>query len=109
VLTNADAEGQPRRSKEVSGSRADQRRAAAEKRIEVAPLRRRVIETEQTIERLSREIARIDAALAVPGLFARDAAAAAALSKARAEAVAALGKAENDWLAASTELEAAMA
>jgi ATP-binding cassette subfamily F protein 3 len=110
VLTNADAEAQPpRRLKDASGSRAGQRRAAAEKRIEVAPLRRRVIEAEQTIERLSREIARIDAALAGPGLFARDPAAAAALSKARAEAVAALGRAENDWLAASTELEAAMA
>jgi len=109
VLTNADAEGQPRRPKETSGSRADQRRAAAEKRIEVAPLRRRVVEAEQTIERLSREIARIDAALAVPGLFVRDPPVAAALSKARAEAVASLGRAENDWLAASTELEAAMA
>jgi ATP-binding cassette subfamily F protein 3 len=109
VLTNADAEGQRRRSKETSSSRADQRRAAAEKRIEVAPLRRRVIDAEKTIERLSREIARLDAALAVPGLFTRDPAAAAALSKARAAAVASLGNAENDWLAASAELEAAMA
>jgi ATP-binding cassette subfamily F protein 3 len=110
VFTKTDAEAQPpRRLKEASGSRADQRRAAAEKRIEVAPLRRRVVEAEQTIERLSREIARIDATLAVPGLFARDAAAAAALSKARAEAVAALGKAENDWLTASAAIEAAMA
>src|SRR5205085_415034 len=70
VLTKTDAEVQmPRRLKGASGRRADQRRAAAEKRIEVAPLRRRVVEAEQTIERLSREIARIDAALAVPGLF----------------------------------------
>src|SRR6516165_200270 len=67
------------------------------------------ISAEPTIERLSREIARIDAALAVPGLFVRDPPVAAALSKARAEAVASLGRAENDWLAASTELEAAMA
>ena len=44
-----------------------------------------------------------------PGLFARDPAKAAALAKARAEAAHALARAEDDWLAASAEMEAAMA
>ena len=59
------------------------------------------------VARLTEEIGRIDASLAEPGLFARDPAKAAALAKARADHVAALAKAEEDWLEASTELEAA--
>ena len=87
-------------------SRADARRAAAEKRVELAPLRRRIADAEAAVARLNAEIARIDAALAEPGLFARDPAKAAALAKARAEC-AALAKAEEDWLEASAENEAA--
>ena len=72
-------------------------------------MRRRIAAAERIVERLTGEISRIDAALAAPGLFGRDPAAAAALSKSRAETVAALAEAENEWFAASAELEAAMA
>jgi len=88
-------------------ARADARRAAAERRVELAPLRRRITAAEAVVARLNEEIGRIDAALAEPGLFTRDSAKAAALAKARADHVAALAKAEEDWLEASTELEAA--
>ena len=90
-------------------SRAEARRAAAEKRAELAPLRRRLAVAETAIGRLTDDIARIDAALAAPGLFARDPQQAATLSKARAEAAASLARAEEDWLAASAEIETAMA
>jgi ATP-binding cassette subfamily F protein 3 len=110
VLAGAPADGPSRPdAKESPGSRAEQRRAAAQMRIELAPVRRRIADAERTMELLSGKIARIDAQLAAPGLFARDPAKAAALSKARVEAVAALGGAENEWLAASAELEAAVA
>jgi ATP-binding cassette subfamily F protein 3 len=89
--------------------RAEQRRAAAEKRIELAPIRKRIADADKTVQRLTEEIARIDAALAEPTLFARDPAKAATLSKSRAEAVTALARAEDEWLAASEALEAAMA
>jgi ATP-binding cassette subfamily F protein 3 len=72
-------------------------------------LRRRIGEAEKSLQRLSAEVARLDAALAAPGLFARDPAGAAGLAKARADAAAALAKAEEDWLAASAEYEAASA
>ncbi len=85
--------------------RADIRRAAAQMRVELAPLRRRIAEAESAVKRLTEEIARIDVALAEPGLFARDPPRAAALAKARADAVEALSGAEDDWLAASAELE----
>src|SRR5262249_7578513 len=84
--------------------RAEIRRAAAEKRIELAPLRRRVTEAEKAVNRIAAEIARID--LALTELFARDPAKAATLSKERARHASALAAAEEDWLAASAELEA---
>ena len=90
-------------------NRTELRRAAAEKRVELAPLRRRIADAEAAVKRLTEEISRTEAALAAPGLFARDPAKAAALSKARAAAAEELAQAEDDWLAASTELEAAMA
>jgi ATP-binding cassette subfamily F protein 3 len=89
--------------------RAEIRRAAAQTRAELAPLRRRIGEAEKSLQRLSAEVTRLDAALAAPGLFARDPAQAAGLAKARADAAAALAKAEEDWLAASAEYEAASA
>ena len=82
--------------------RADLRRAAAEKRVELAPLRRRIADAESAIEHLNAEIARIDAILAGSGLFAHDPAKAADLAKARADHASALTKAEEDWLEAST-------
>ena len=89
-------------------ARANARRTAAEKRTELAPLRRRITEAEAAAARLSEDIRRIDAALAEPGLFARDPAQAAALAKTRADRVDALAKAEEDWLEASATFEAAM-
>ena len=91
-----------------TASRTDARRAAAQLRVELAPLRRRITDAEKTVARLNTEIARIDALLADAGLFARDPAKAAQLSKDRANAVNALARAEDDWLVASEEHEAAM-
>jgi len=84
------------------------RRAAAEKRVELAPLRRRITDAETAVKRLGKDIATIDAALAEPGLFARDPARAAGLAKARADAATALARAEDDWLEASAAFESAM-
>jgi ATP-binding cassette subfamily F protein 3 len=89
-------------------SRTDQRRAAAEKREELKPLKRRIDAAEKAVAKLTSDIAAIDAQLA-SDLFARDPARATALSKTRADAVGALAKAEEDWLSASAEYEEAMA
>jgi ATP-binding cassette subfamily F protein 3 len=104
-------DGKPRaerRDDEARVSRSDQRRAAAEKRVELQPLRRRIDAAEKAVATRTAEIARIDAELAA-GLFARDPAKATVLSKARAEAADALAQAEEDWLAASAAYEDAMA
>jgi ATP-binding cassette subfamily F protein 3 len=96
--------GRGRNGSAARTGRVEQRRAAAEKRIELAPLRRRVADAEKAVTRLTAEIARLDTTLA--DLFARDPGKAAALAKARAEHADALAAAEEDWLAASAELEA---
>jgi ATP-binding cassette subfamily F protein 3 len=107
VLADDRAEDD-RERKPKSASRGDVRRAAAQLRIELAPLRRRITDAEATVARLNGEIARIDTALADAGLFARDPAKAAQLSKDRSNAVNALARAEDDWLSASEAMEAAM-
>jgi ATP-binding cassette subfamily F protein 3 len=97
-----------RKAADTPRGRVEIRRAAAEKRTELAPLRRRIAEAETAVKRLGGEIAAIDAALAEPGLFARDPARAAVLAKGRADAAAALARAEDDWLDASAAFESAM-
>jgi ATP-binding cassette subfamily F protein 3 len=100
--------GTRRKAADMPRGRVEIRRAAAEKRVELAPLRRRIAEAETAVKRLGREIAVIDAALAEPGLFARDPVRAAALAKGRVDAASALARAEDDWLDASAAFESAM-
>ncbi|HZL60949.1 MAG TPA: ATP-binding cassette domain-containing protein, partial [Pseudolabrys sp.] len=83
------------------------RRAAADKRVETAPLRKRISQAELAIAQLTRQLAKLDVTLADGALFASDPARAAELAKTRARVVAAIAKAEEEWLAASTALETA--
>jgi ATP-binding cassette, subfamily F, member 3 len=89
-------------------SRLDVRRAAAEKRAELAPLQQRIKRAEFAIERWTKELRRLDAALAAPDLYANPARA-AELAKNRADAARALAAAEGDWLTASADYESASA
>jgi ATP-binding cassette subfamily F protein 3 len=111
AIVLADRSGSSRtsqRPKTAAKGRVDVRRAAAERRTELAPLRRRVAEAEAAIKRHGDDLANLDQALAEPGLFGRNPAQAAALSKARAQAASALGRAEDDWLEASAAYENAI-
>ncbi len=90
-------------------SRGVARRAAADKRAELAPLRKRIASFEAEIARLSAAVEHIDATLGAGDLYASDPQKAARLSKQRAEATAALQKAEEAWLDASTQYETEMA
>ncbi len=83
------------------------RRAAAGKRVETAPLRKRVSQAELMIAQLTRQLGKLDTTLADGALFASDPARAAELSKTRAQVVAAIAKAEEEWLAASAAIETA--
>ena len=79
-------------------------RGKSEKR---ASPRQRISDAEAEIARINGIIAKIDTALALPDLFKRDPKQAAQLVKARAGAESALQRAEEDWLAASSEYDEA--
>jgi ATP-binding cassette subfamily F protein 3 len=79
-------------------------RGKAEKRV--SP-KQRISDAEAEIARINGIIAKIDTALALPDLFKRDPKQAAQLVKARAGAESALQRAEEDWLAASSEFDEA--
>jgi len=85
--------------------RSDVRRAAAEKRVQTAPLRQRVAKAETEIAQLTRQLRKLDATLADGDVFTRDPGRAVELSKTRANVVAAIAAAEEEWLAASSALE----
>ena len=90
-------------------SRSEARRAAAERRAELAPLKRRIGALETEMARLGKRIAEIDQMLADPKLYERDPARVATLAKERADAATALAAAEEQWLALSGEYESAVA
>ena len=88
-------------------SRAGVRRNAAERRTQLAPLRRAMQSAEKRVESIASEIAAIDAALADPALYARDPAKAQRLVLDRGSKAKSLAEAEDAWLAATEALESA--
>jgi ATP-binding cassette, subfamily F, member 3 len=95
-----------------AGARDDTERASRESPERARgerqkPLKQKVVEAEAEIERISGIIAKIDSALALPDIFTRDPKQAAQLSQARANAANALQRAEDEWLEASGQLDAA--
>jgi len=104
VLNEGDTDVSPTKSQARSAA-SEARRTAADKRAQTAPLRKRIAQAEALIERLNRELEKLDAALADGSLFARDAARAGELAKTRAQLAAAIAKTEEEWLAVSAALE----
>jgi ATP-binding cassette, subfamily F, member 3 len=93
-----------RGSNERGNGRDKPARNGNEKRV---PLKQKISEAEAEIARINGIIAKIDTALALPDLFMRDPKQAAQLSKARAGAASALQRAEEEWLAASSQYDEA--
>jgi len=93
----------------LATNKGDQRRAAAQKRAELQPLRDRQKNAEKRMAKLQTLIADLDKTLADPDLFTKNPAKGADLSRDRARAVEALAKAEEEWLEAGEALESATA
>jgi ATP-binding cassette subfamily F protein 3 len=99
------ARGMRTSTRDRSGNGRDKpQRAKAEKRI---PLKQKIQDAESEIARINGIISKIDLALALPDLFTRDPKQAAQLGKARAGAAAALQRAEDEWLAVSSQYDEA--
>lgn len=90
-------------------NKADQRKANAEKRAALAPLKKKINEIETLTKKLETLIQTLDAELADPTLYEKNPAKAAEKIKQRGEAAAKLSAAEEQWLELSTEYEEAMA
>jgi len=73
------------------------------------PLKRKLEAAEATLARETTELAKLDAALAAPGLYARDPAEAGRLTERRGRLAERLVKAEAIWLAAAEAYESAAA
>jgi ATP-binding cassette, subfamily F, member 3 len=91
-----------RAGNERGNGRDKPQRARNEKRV---PLKQKISEAEAEIARINGIISKIDTALALPDLFKRDPKQAAQLTKARAGAESALLRAEEEWLAASSQYD----
>ena len=98
------ARGMRATSRDRGNGRDKPQRNKTEKRI---PLKQKISDAEAEIARINGIISKIDTALALPDLFKRDPKQAAQLSKARAGATSALQRAEEEWLAASSQYDEA--
>ncbi len=85
--------------------RLEQRRAAAEQRAQLAPLRRAMVEAEKEVNLLTSKIDKLDARLADAELYEREPETAQNLMKERGQCAKALTKAEDAWLMASEAFE----
>ena len=90
-------------------SKADQRKANAEKRAVLAPLRKKINDLESLTAKLEKQIQALDAELADPVLYEKFPAKAAEKVKQRGETAAKLSTAEEQWLDLSAQYEEAMA
>jgi len=98
------ANSRDRGGNERGNGRDKPARNRTEKRV---PLKQKISDAEAEIARINGIISKIDTALALPDLFTRDPKQAAQLSKARAGAANALQRAEEEWLAASSQYDEA--
>ena len=88
-------------------ARAEQRRASANRRAGLAPLKKEMQMAQKTIERITGEIAKLDKLLADPALYEGDAARAQAVNIERGQHTKRLAEAEEAWLLASDAYERA--
>ncbi len=95
------------KSQAATRSRQDERRAAANARTELAPLRKRIEAYEREINEITQKIARLDHALAQHGLYEETPERALKLMKDRGALAKSLSETEMLWLEASENYEEA--
>ncbi|MBQ0823775.1 ABC-F family ATP-binding cassette domain-containing protein [Microvirga sp. HBU67558] len=109
LVLSGDLDPQRRSDKPLApgASKVEERRAAAERRVALAPLRKKLEGVEGRMAKLTDVIGKIDAALADGTAFQKDPAKATELSRMRAEAAATLASVEEEWLTLSSEIDEA--
>ncbi len=92
---------------ESSAGRVEARREGAGKRVNLQPLKKKVVAAEKRMAELTAELALYDRKLGDPGLYTRDPVQASILSRERGQLGKKLEEAEAEWMAASEVLEGA--
>ncbi len=105
LLGATDGKGRPDDTSRAADPKREARRAAAERRRQLAPLKKRADAAEKAVAKLEAEKARLHDALADPALYQREPARAAALQKSLGETEKSLARAESDWLGLLEEYE----
>jgi len=90
-------------------TKAEERKAAADRRAHLTPLKRAADDAEKRVTKLQGEIAKIEAALHAPDLYANEPAKALTLTKQRGEMQRQLDAAETAWLEATDAYDSARA
>ncbi len=88
-------------------NKAEERKAAADRRAQVTPLKRAAEEAEKRVGKFQAELAKLDAALNAPDLYEKDAGHVTALTKQRGDMLKQIERAEAAWLEANEALDAA--
>jgi ATP-binding cassette, subfamily F, member 3 len=91
------------------GSKADQRRDAAQRRLAMAPVKKKIQDTETQIAKLQKDLATIEDILADSGFYDRDPNEALRAGQRSAKLKADLAKAEERWMALTEEYDAGVA
>jgi ATP-binding cassette subfamily F protein 3 len=86
----------------------DERKAAADQRAQLAPLRKKAQDAEKLVDRLAQQKGRLNGELADPKLYGGPAEVITALKKSLAETERELARAEESWLEAQEALEQAL-
>lgn len=107
----ADAKGEPVAVRDESPklNKAEQRKLAAQKREALAPLQKKIKESERLIQKLQKQIQGFEGQLEDPALYEKDPQKAIRINKELSEARSSLANLEDQWLELSTEYEEAMA
>ncbi len=104
-----ELKGAAKAKKANGGSRAGNRREGADRRAQLAPLKRTVDQAEKKVAMLNGELARIEAALNLPGLYDKEPQRMITLTRERADTVRKIELAEAEWLQASDAYDRATA
>lgn len=109
IVASTKGKGGKARSQEDGRTKAEQRKANADRRAAFAPLKKKINDIESLTEKLNKQIQLLDRELENPDLYEKTPDKAAAKVRERAEVMARLAKAEEQWMLLSDEYEQAMA
>ncbi|MFD1746143.1 ABC-F family ATP-binding cassette domain-containing protein [Rhizobium helianthi] len=108
VAASRKKDEKPSNELQEAVSKSDQRKANAEKRASLAPLKKRINDAEALTAKLEKLIQTLDAELADPRLYEQSPTKAAEKAKQRSDAAEKLAETEELWLELSAEYEEAL-